>query len=131
MESKFYGVDVSKETLEIACGERVVRIDNEAKSIRLFARTIPEGSLVAMEATNTYHEEMARLWFAAGLRVYVINPRVTRRYREIMSLHGHTDEMDALAIGSYIEHHHDELRQSLTTHAGLRFLSGGGASWWA
>ena len=110
MESKFYGVDVSKQTLDIACDGHVVTIENESKSIRRFVRRMGEGSFVAMEATNTYHLNLANACFSAGMRVYVIKPRVTRHYREIMSLHGHTDEMDALAIGSYIEHHHDELR---------------------
>lgn len=110
MESKSYGVDVSKETLDIACDGRVVTIENEPKAIRRFVKSTGEGSLVAMESTNTYHEKMANACFAAGLRVYVVNPRVTRHYREVMSLHGHNDKMDARAISSYIQRHYDELR---------------------
>lgn len=110
MESKSYGVDVSKQTLDIACDGRVVTIENELKAIRRFVRSMGEGSLVAMEATNTYYEKMANACFAAGLRIYVINPRVTRHYREVMSLHGRNDRMDARAIASYIQRHYDELR---------------------
>lgn len=123
MESKFYGVDVSKQTLDIAWDGQVVKIENESNAIRRFVGTLDKGSVVAMEATNTYHERMAKLCFAAGLRVYVINPRVTRHYREVLSLHGHTDRMDALTIVSYIKHHHDDLRLYAPKPADARRLA--------
>ena len=69
MESKFYGVDVSKQTLDIACDGHVVTIENESKSIRRFVRRMGEGSFVAMEATNTYHLNLANACFSAGMRV--------------------------------------------------------------
>jgi transposase len=42
--------------------------------------------------------------------VYVVNPRMTRHYREALNLRGHTDRLDALTICSFIKHHHDTLR---------------------
>jgi transposase len=107
---KFYGVDVSKDTLDIACDGKVIRIENDNKSIRLFLKSVPGGSVVAMESTNKYHLVMADACYAAGLTVYVVNPRMTHHYREALNMRGHTDKLDAKTISSYIRHHHKELR---------------------
>jgi transposase len=110
MSEKNYGVDVSKDHLDIACDGRVERIDNNKVGIKRLVKKMPAGSVVGMEATNTYHQEMADLCFAAGMRVYVVNPRVTRHYREVRSLRGHTDRLDALTLASFIEREHEQLR---------------------
>lgn len=110
MNAKYYGVDVSKDHLDVACDGRVERIENKKSAIRTFIRKMPCGSIVGMEATNTYHQEMADLCFTAGMRVYVVNPRVTRHYREVRSLRGHTDRLDALTISNFVERESDNLR---------------------
>lgn len=110
MNPQCYGVDVSKETLDIAGDGQVVRIANTRGAIRCYVRRLPAGSLVGMEATNTYHLTLADHCHEAGLRVYVVNPRVTRHYREILAMHGHNDQMDARALASFVQRHHPELR---------------------
>jgi transposase len=105
-----YGVDVSKDTLDIACEGKVVRISNDKKSIRLSTKSMPAGSVVAMESTNKYHLVMADMCYAAGMVVYVVNPRMTHHYREALNLRGHTDKMDAKTICSFIEHHRERCR---------------------
>ena len=120
---KYYGVDVSKDTLDIACGGRVVRIENSKKAIKTFIKGAPTGSTVAMEATNTYHLAMADACYGAGMRVYVVNPRVTRHYREVMSLRGHTDRLDALTLASFIEREYEHLRLYEPKSADQRRLS--------
>jgi transposase len=107
---EIYGVDVSKEKLDVACEGRVVQIENKTKAIGAFVRKMPAGSMVAMEATNIYHLEMADECYRAGIQVYVVNPRITRHYREVKGLRGHTDRMDALTLASFIEGEHDHLR---------------------
>ncbi len=111
MEVRFYGIDVSKGTLDIACGGRVAQIANDSKSIKAFVRSMPQGSHVAMEATNTYHIAAADVCFAAGMVVYVVNPRVTRHYRQTMGLRGHNDRMDARTIETFLRDRHRDLRQ--------------------
>ena len=108
---KFYGVDVSKDTLDIACDGKVVQIENEKKAIRSFAKSIPAGSVIAMESTNRYHFLIADICHACGMVVYVVNPRMTHHYREALNLRGHTDKLDAKTICSFIQHHHEGLRQ--------------------
>lgn len=123
MNQQYYGVDVSKETLEIASGDEVVRIPNQQAALRSYVKTLPPGSVVGMEATNTYHLAMADQCFRAGMRVYVVNPRVTRHYREIMAMHGHNDQMDARALASFIHRHHQELRPYTPKSAATRQLA--------
>ena len=113
MKDEFYGVDVSKETLDIACEGGLVQIENKVRAIKSFVKSMPEGSCVGMEATNSYHLAVADICFAAGMRVYVVNPRVTRHYREVRSLRGHTDRMDAETIALFIEREHSQLRPYL------------------
>ena len=55
MECKFYGVDVSKEKLDIACEGKVVEVANTKTSIKCLVKKMSAGSFVVMEATNTYH----------------------------------------------------------------------------
>lgn len=120
----FYGVDVSKDTLDIACDGKVVQIGNDKKSIKSFLRKVPTGSVVAMESTNRYHLTMADLCFGAGMVVYVVNPRMTRHYREALNLRGHNDRLDAKTICSYIAHHHAEQRPYVPKSVDQRRLQG-------
>jgi len=122
MNGEFYGADVSKDHLDVACGGRVERIENTKKAIRGFVNKMPAGSVVAMEATNTYHQELADTAHCAGMRVYVVNPRVTRHYREVRNLRGHTDRLDALTLAGFIEREYEHLREYQPQSAGQRRL---------
>jgi transposase len=107
---KFYGADVSKDILDVACGGNATRVENDKKTIRSLVRTMPADACIAMEATNVYHFMLADMCFAAGMRVHVVNPRVTRHYREVMGLRGHTDKMDAKTLARFVEREHKDLR---------------------
>ena len=63
-----------------------------------------------MEATNDYHMRLADLAYEKGLSVYVINPQVTRHYREALGLRGSTDPLAARTIASFIENHRADQR---------------------
>ena len=122
MDVKFYGVDVSKAKLDVACCGQVVEIENEKKAIRAFVKSVPLGSYVVMEATNTYHLEMADICHTRGMRAFVVNPRVTRHYREANGLRGNNDRMDARTLCRYIEREHDGLREYVPKSADQRRL---------
>jgi len=111
MDVEFFGVDVSKAKLDVSCDRRVVVVENSKSAIKAFVRRMPAGSFVALEATNTYHLRMADIRYSHGMHVFVINPRLTRRYREANGLRGHNDKMDALTLARYIEREHDGLRE--------------------
>lgn len=52
------GIDVSKDELLIArVGNRAVQcVVNRAQEIRSWLRTLPKGSIVAMESTGRHHQ---------------------------------------------------------------------------
>ena len=76
------GVDVVKN--ELVCvrdGQKVTQeLRNAAREIRAWLRTLPKGSIVAMESTGKYHQLLARLAHAAGMRVYILNARDVYMY---------------------------------------------------
>ena len=122
MDAKFYGVDVSKDTLDLVHAGRAVQIANEKRAIRPIVKGMPLGSYVIMEATNTYHLEMADMCYSYGMRVFVVNPRITRHYREANGLRGNNDRMDAWTLCRYIEREHDGLREYVPKSADQRRL---------
>lgn len=104
------GADISRNWIDLWSKGTLTRIDNNQKSILKYLRKLPEGTIVAMEATNDYHFLLADLAYGRGLRVYVINPRVTHHYMEALSMRGSTDPLAARGIASFIEHHHEDVR---------------------
>ncbi len=76
-EVECFAADVSKRELVIAVypGEvGVKRIANQAAAISAWLDTLPAASVIAMEATGTYHRRLANLAYERGLVVYVVNP---------------------------------------------------------
>jgi transposase len=107
-----YGVDVSKAKLVMGeyHSEQVMQIDNAAEPIARWLASLPQGSVVAMEATGCYSELLAHLAQAAGMLVYVLNPRALRHYARALELRAKTDRVDALLIARYAMHERAKLR---------------------
>ena len=80
MQDVFIGVDVSKDTLDIAGspGKAQLCIANGARDIGRWLKGLPPNACVAMESTGRYHQRLAELARDAGLRVYVLNPKRVR-----------------------------------------------------
>ena len=55
------GVDVAKDWLDIFDGQTVVRVENNARTIRAFLKSLPHSLPIAVEATNVYHELFVRV----------------------------------------------------------------------
>lgn len=106
-----YGVDVSKATLDISeySSEVGSQIENAAESIAAWLASIPAGSVVAMEATGVYHKVLAALAHAAGVRVFVLNPRALKHYAQAIGQRGKTDPVDARMIARYVMHEQPKL----------------------
>lgn len=64
---RFIGVDVSKAELFVATHglEGCLSVPNECAAVAQWLRSLPAGSLVAMESTGRYHQLLASL--AAGM----------------------------------------------------------------
>ena len=63
-----------------------------------------------MESTGRYHERLARLAHAAGLLVYVLDPRAVRQYARGLGQRGKTGRLDAQVLAHLLEREHGRLR---------------------
>ena len=106
------GVDVSKAKLVIGeyQSEQMRQIDNAPEPITRWLATLPQGSIVAMEATGVFHLLLAHMARAAGMVVLVLNPRALRHYARALGLRAKTDRVDALLIARYAMHERAKLR---------------------
>lgn len=107
------GCDISKDWIdgEIVgpLGQQRVRVDNKAKALDRFARELPAGSIVGMEATGDLHELLAGKLLKYGHVVFVINPRWIRHYAKGLGIRGKTDRSDAALIARFVASEHSKL----------------------
>jgi transposase len=118
------GVDVACGHLDAAVYGRagVLRLDNTDAAIAQWLRTLPAGSIVALESTGRYHERLALAAHAKGLVVYLLNPRDVRHYARAMGMRGKTDRLDAQVLARYAQREAGELRAWAPPSAELRRL---------
>jgi transposase len=106
------GVDVSKDTVEVACARgsfRTHSIANRHKELRAWVQSLPAASRIGVESTGEYHELLAELATAQGLKVFVLNPRDLRHYAKAVGLRAKTDRVDAALIARYVANEHRRL----------------------
>src|SRR5690625_7349700 len=101
----YAGVDVSKETLDVALhpsGEYWQEKNDEAGRTRLIARlenVSPE--LVVLEATGGFERTAATALTVAALPVAVINPRQVREFARATGKLTKTDRIDARILARF------------------------------
>lgn len=117
-----YGADVDSRFIQIHRygGSGVEKIENTPRAIRAWLHTIAEPARLAVEATGAYHFELVDQAHAAGLTVYVVNPRSIQQYRESVGQRAKTDRCDAKLIARYMDREHDQLRAYRPLDAGQR-----------
>ena len=99
------GIDVSKDWLDVALGEELLRVANEATAISQLSERLREAgvALVVMEATGGQETNAASAIAAAGLRLAVVNPRQVRDFAKATGRLAKTDRIDARVIASFGE----------------------------
>lgn len=101
-ESLYAGIDVAKETLELALGPsaEVQSLANAPRDHEAIAKHLREKkvALVLMEASGGYEFALACALQAAGLVVVVINPRQARDFARAMGYLAKTDAIDARVL---------------------------------
>src|SRR4029453_7948176 len=119
------GVDVGSKTVVVACAARSFAprtLSNEAKVLRGWLKRLPVGTRVGVEATGSYHQLLTDLAHAAGLTVYVLNPRDVKKYAEGVGRRGKTDRVDAEIIARLVAREHDRLHAYVPLSAAQRQL---------
>ena len=110
MQAIFIGVDVSRDTLDIACwpSKDVMTIANSRREIHQWLKTVASQACLAMESTGAYHQALAELARQAGLRVYVLNPRQVWHAARGEGRRSKTDRVDAQVIAKFL---HDQIQR--------------------
>jgi transposase len=96
------GCDVSRDWIDVQMQDRQARIANDPTALAAWARQLPSGCRVGMEATGTLHEELALKLFERDHIVYVLNPRWVHQYAKAVGLRGKTDRGDAGVIARFV-----------------------------
>ena len=96
--SRFVGIDVSKETLDIASAEcHSATIGNTRKAINTWINSLLEtaNTIVVMEATGGYESLLVKLLHERKIALAVVNPRQVRDFAKGIGKNAKTDAIDA------------------------------------
>lgn len=105
--SQWFGIDVSKDTLDVATGSSgsTFQVPNTPKGFRQILRQLqgtPVAGIVA-EATGFYHRGMTEYLGKKGFPPSIVNPKFIKRYRQSGLQLAKTDRLDALLLARYGE----------------------------
>lgn len=105
------GVDVAKDELVIyhAASDRLETIPNTKAAIKKWLKALPAPVDVAIEATNTYHQEFADLAYAQGCVIYMIGGYELSHYRKGVKVRAKTDALDARLLARYLNNEGHQL----------------------
>lgn len=119
----FIGIDVSKDTLELALDNKgkTQNLNNDEAGIKSLLSIITaaqsEASVigaVVFEATGGFEREAAVALCSAGLPVMVVNPRQARDFAKAMGYLAKTDAIDARVLSHFAQTlHQSERREQL------------------
>jgi transposase len=119
------GVDVASKKVMVACAARSFAphpVANESRALKTWLKGLPKGSRIGVEATSSYHELLVALAQAAGMTVYVLNPRDVKKYAEGVGRRGKTDRLDAEVIARYVANEHEHLHAAVARSPAQRRL---------
>ena len=97
-----FGVDISKDVFDVhgnSSGHN--QFKNNENGFACFLKTLPEGALVALEATGYYHYRLAQFLYKNNVMVSVVNPLSVKRFIQMKLAKVKTDKSDAKAICDY------------------------------
>jgi transposase len=111
----YIGIDVSKDSLEVAFGGdgQVRQVANADRAIMALAAELKElgPKLVVMEASGGYERIAAGLLWEAELPVVIANPNQVRDFAKGMGQYAKTDRQDARIIARWAEVKQPPVRQ--------------------
>ncbi len=119
----YIGIDVAKAVLAIYNGLAHLEIANNAREIKRFLKALPEGSVLALEATGGYGMPLAEIAVELGFTVYILRPQQVSAFRKAMDDRAKTDKKDAQLIQEFIVTHHKNLRPFLPLAEPYKSLS--------
>lgn len=116
----FVGIDVSKDTLEIALDDKsktqcIANADADiAALVKKLALLSERIGVIVLEATGNFERHVAAALCTAGLAVMVVNPRQARDFAKSMGHLSKTDAIDARVLSHFARTlHQSERRERL------------------
>lgn len=100
----FWGIDVSKEWLDIAIDEKVTRVAQDKTKIKQFIRANSKHGasiLATLESTGGYEKQVCHLLHEAGLTVFVAHPNKVVAFAKAKGRLAKTDVIDARLLAQY------------------------------
>ncbi len=121
MEEKvFVGVDVSKDSLDVAIGtqKEIITFANDQKSVDALVKKLGriKAQLTVFESTGGYELLAASCLAEAGLAVVIVNPRQVRNFAKATGILAKTDAIDARVIAHFAQAVRPEVRQLKDRH---------------
>jgi len=100
----FYGIDIASESFVVFNEERgCFDCLNNKKQIAALLKTLPEGAVLAVEATGGYAKPLADAACAKGFTVYMLQPARVKNFRKSGPHRSKTDKIDAEEIHEYVK----------------------------
>lgn len=98
-----FGIDVSKQKLDIFFNGSFDQIDNNKKAIKKFFEKQPKESQMIMEATGKYHRLAHEELEALDFSVMITNPYQTKNFAKALNLLCKTDKVDAKMLATFAD----------------------------
>lgn len=98
-----WGVDVSKNWLDIAMGDKVTRIDQTEEAIELFLKESfkSKNTLIVLESTGGYERLAVDCFSKAGMTLHVAHPTKVKSFVRAKGRLAKTDAIDAVLLREY------------------------------
>jgi len=113
-EALYVGIDVSKETLDVAMTNRSApfQVPNDPKGYAALVKHLRQAAVqqVILEATGGYERPVVAELVASGLPVVVVNPRQVRDFSRAVGILAKTDRIDAVVLARFAEAVRPEIR---------------------
>ena len=98
---KIVGIDVSKLTIDVYDGRNYYHFTNNYVGFKQLLKQT-KGHYV-MEATGSYHVQLASYIFDKGYDISVVNPLSVKRFSQMKFIRAKTDKQDAAMIYEYAQ----------------------------
>ncbi|MFP5485522.1 MAG: IS110 family transposase [Gammaproteobacteria bacterium] len=113
-EPVYVGIDVSKDSLEVALADKVasVRFENDEQGVNALLEhlTSHNVAVVLLEATGGLEKRCAHAMYLAGMTVVVANPRQAHEFAKSMGYLAKTDGIDARMLSHFARTLHSSER---------------------
>lgn len=105
-----FGIDIaSDEFVAYNEGSGFATCANQRRAIQAFLNKLPEGAVLAVEATGGYGKLLADLAVERGFTVYMLQPVRVKRFRQAGPERSKSDKIDAKEIHGYVKTFREKL----------------------